>query len=184
LYDPRYPETGVAPGGGPDSPSNLPPEHPDFSPKEHCPPRVLFPEARARRKRPAESGDVNEAAVLRTPTEGKGGSKEKQARAQRYHHGKKSEWDTSDEEDGHEAPTTLTVQAPVTPVRARAHAPKSTTVKPPSHRRTASQAVESVIEAPRTRSRTRASSIVALVPPKKDRSDPARRAFGPRVREP
>ena len=76
LYDPRYPETGVAPSAGPDSPSNLPPEHPDFSPKEYCPPRMLFPEARIRRKRHASKADDDDELVLpETPTKGKGKAK-------------------------------------------------------------------------------------------------------------
>ena len=35
----------------PSSKSWLPVEHPDFSPSTHCPPKLLFPEARGRRTR-------------------------------------------------------------------------------------------------------------------------------------
>ncbi|KAI0825923.1 hypothetical protein BC629DRAFT_1434471 [Irpex lacteus] len=187
LYDPRYPDTGIAPSGGPDSPSNLPPEHPDFSPKDYCPPRMLFPEARARRKRRSVVDNDHELVLPETPTKGKGKARAKKVQPKRQ----KSEWDTSDEEDEGELPLpkTPTPKAPVTPVRGRA-APAivAAAAKPPSRRRTVTTKVETkieevVVEVPRTRSRTRAGSASAgPVPPPKDRSDPARRAFGPRGR--
>ncbi|KAI0088446.1 hypothetical protein BDY19DRAFT_994334 [Irpex rosettiformis] len=207
LYDPRYPETGVAPSGGPGSPSNLPPDHPDFSPKDYCPPRILFPEARARRKRHGKvADDDNEFGLPETPTKGKGKATvkamEKRDRVLPGPKRQRSEWDTSDEEDEGDAEREL--ELPKTPIRktlARtraAHpappAPAPVAVaKPPSLRRTASRKVqrietkevieEVVLEVPRTRSRTRAGSVSAepVLPPK-DRSDPARRAFGPRGR--
>ncbi|KAJ3550392.1 hypothetical protein NM688_g5089 [Phlebia brevispora] len=60
LYDPRYPETGVAPpDADSDNPSKLPPEHPDFEEEGYCPPKLLFPEAhkKAKRKRRGKSAD-------------------------------------------------------------------------------------------------------------------------------
>lgn len=182
LYDPRYPETGVAPSAGPDSPSNLPPEDPEFSPREYCPPRVLFPEARAaRRKRRTEADDGPAELVLpQTPTRVKGKAKAKNVRVQPQPKRQKSEWDTSDEEEEPELPSTPKPKTPKIPVRTKAAPPTVAATKPPSRRRTSVKVTEVVVEAPRTRSRTRAASMSAgPVLPEKDRSDAARRAFGP-----
>ncbi|KZT20864.1 hypothetical protein NEOLEDRAFT_1244939 [Neolentinus lepideus HHB14362 ss-1] len=62
----------------------LPPEHPDFEPDEACPPKILFPAARRRRK----DKDVAAKPARKKPAV-------------------KSEWDTTDEEeDADEAPAT------------------------------------------------------------------------------
>ena len=50
LYDPRYPETGIAPPGE-DDPSSLPVEDPEFEPELVCPPKLLFAEARTKTRR-------------------------------------------------------------------------------------------------------------------------------------
>ncbi|KAI0077585.1 hypothetical protein K474DRAFT_1674735 [Panus rudis PR-1116 ss-1] len=104
LYDPTQPD-GVPPPI-PNSPSNLPPSDPDFSPTPYCPPKLLFPEsrkrdhARYRRKASLEvqsdpGSDVKDkragssSAASGAKRSGKGKAKAKAH----------SEWDTSDEED-------------------------------------------------------------------------------------
>ncbi|KAI0700173.1 hypothetical protein BC835DRAFT_1412192 [Cytidiella melzeri] len=182
LYDPRYPETGVAPDGGPDSPSNLPPQDPNFSPKEYCPPTVLFREARTQSKRRAEV-ESDDEHVVEASTRAKGKLTGKKSRTQPEHKRQKSEWDTSDEEEELNFPSTPKAKTPVTPGRGRAATAAFAAAKPLSHRRTTAKVTEVVVEAPRTRSRTRiGSASVAPAIPQKDRSDPARRAFGPRGR--
>lgn len=176
MYDPSHPETGVPPSR-PDSPSNLAPDDPEFSPKEYCPPRILFPEARTRRKSRADPTSDDDEAVLATP-KGKGKPQGKKPRVQ-LAKPVRSEWDTSDEEDNAELPSTPKALAPVTPPRRRAAA-----VQPPERRRVVAKTMEEVLDdAPRTRSRTRAETTKAVpAAVEKDRADVAKRAIGTRGR--
>ena len=85
LFDPNYPETGIAPPSEND-PANLDPRDPDFEPDEHCPPQLLFPAAhRKSRRRRHVTPDGDKPATKKARDK----QKEKQ----------KSEWDTTDEED-------------------------------------------------------------------------------------
>lgn len=132
LYNPDYPETGVAPSD-PQSPSNLPPEDPNFSPKEYCPPKLLFPEARGRAKHKgrvaARVGSDDEAGGLHLPETPKPAKKKDRVEVQvvkRQKEPVRSQWDTSDEEGPEPVPTStpppLAHRKPITRAQATTRA--------------------------------------------------------------
>lgn len=154
MYNPKYPETGVAPPGEDDS-SKLDPADPNFEPDEHCPPKLLFPVAQKKSRRRRHVTPDNEPDVKPPTKKVKGKLKETG----------KSEWDTTDEEDnGEDGPEQEAELAlPRTPEPRRS----------PRLARIAGAKVQSKEEL-----------YALAVPrmPEKHRSDPAKMAFGPRDR--
>lgn len=160
LYDPAYPETGVAPERD-DDPHKLPLEHPEFEAEERCPPKMLFAEARkpSRRRRhvspPIEASEKLSAKKAR--------SKGKQTAPKQ-----KSEWDTTDEEDNAPEQPEEVFKLPRTPPPRRSpRLARFAAVRPQVKGK---ERIEVHVEARDVRATPRL--------PAKDRSDPMKRAFG------
>ncbi|EKM56840.1 uncharacterized protein PHACADRAFT_254178 [Phanerochaete carnosa HHB-10118-sp] len=156
LYDPKYPETGVAPERD-DAPSKLPPEHVDFEPDEHVLPTKLFATDK-------KSGRRRRHVMPPSEADEKPPAKKARAKGKQPAPKQKSEWDTSDEEDN-----TETKEQP----------DELTLPRTPSLRRSPRLA------RPQAEGKERAEIFnltreVHTTPrlPEKDRSDPAKRAFG------
>lgn len=114
LYDPSH--KGRVPSPAPDSPSQLPVDHPDYSPTPYCAPKLLFPEARhhdharVRKRRVPAGGDSSPTIAGDVPSSSTAVNEDslelpKTPTKKRVHRSKTpprrvhSEWDSSDDED-------------------------------------------------------------------------------------
>lgn len=149
-----------------DDPANLDPEDPDFEADEHCPPKLLFASSKKvarRRRRVAKESETDD----KSKAKGKG----RQTRAPPK---EKSEWDTTDEEDNGDDVEEPEVDFPRTPSPRRS--PRLARVAPAK----AAVAITREVREVRVKEETRVPARAAPKMPEKDRSDPAKRAFGPR----
>jgi len=110
LYNPSH--RGRVPSPAPGSPSLLPEDHPDFTPTEYCPPKLLFPEARkhnharARSRRDVATTDLSSPTVVADPPSSSTAVdelprtpvKSKAKRSKTPPRRVRSEWDSSDDE--------------------------------------------------------------------------------------